>query len=132
MAASVIRSTIGRITAMARAAASTSGSVGYDSEADLVAALANSYGTATIPARGFIQIGIAKARSSSAVGEITLDTPIAKIVEALANAYRDAIAEAANTAGSWAVPHSPSSRDDDGQLLGGRLADLQAEVTTSG
>ena len=131
MAASAIKATIARIGALSRAAASTFGSVGYDSEADLVAALANSYGTATIPARGFIQIGMSKVRSSSAVGEITLDTPIAKIVETVSNAYRDAIAEAANTAGSWAAPHAAATRDE-GQLLGGRLADLQSEVVTSG
>lgn len=134
MAASAIRDVIDRLAAFARAASQSSASVGYDSEEDLVIALANSYGTDTIPARGFIQRGIAKARTSKAVGEITLDTPIPKLLEAQAGAYRDAISEAALTAGSWAQPLAPDTidRHGDGDVLGGRLAQLQIEVETRG
>ena len=128
-----IRSVIDRLNAFARGAVGASASVGYASEGDLVVALANSYGTDTIPARGFIQRGTAKARASSVSGEIGLDTPIPKLLERKAESYRAAIVEAVNTAGGWAEPLAPDTierKGGDAQPLGGRLANLQIAVNS--
>jgi len=131
-ASGAIRSVIERLGAFVREASTASASVGYDSEEDLVIALSNSYGTDTIPARGFIQRGTAKARASSVSGEISLSTPPTKLLERKAESYRAAIVEAANTADGWAAPLAPSTieRHDDETVLGGRLADLQISVSS--
>lgn len=131
-ASNSITATIDKINALAKDAKSSSALVGYPDEGTLVVALANSYGTDTIPARGFIQRGAAKARDQSV--EVGLDVPIANVLRKAAENYRAALVDAVNTAGSWAPPLDDDTleRHDDATVLGGRLSNIQVEVLTNG
>lgn len=126
-----IRDAVGKLEQLEADAAEKCGIVGYPDEHTLVVALANSYGTKTIPARGFIQRGVAKARGFTYA--VSLDTSIPDLLGKSAKRYADAIVEELRTAGSWAAPLDADTIAHDGNPTPlsppGELANLQTSVT---
>lgn len=125
---------LGQLSQLEADAASTRGSLGYQDEATLVKALSNSYGTPTIPARGFIQRGLVKARGF--IFAVALDTKIADLLTDATKRYRSAIVEEIQTAGAWATQLAEETAEREGTVTpfagAPSFANIQTEVTTSG
>lgn len=125
---------LGQLSQLEADAASKAGSLGYQDEPTLAKALSNSYGTPTIPARGFIQRGLSKARGYTF--SVALDTKIADLLTDATKRYRSAIVEEIQTAGSWATQLAEETAEREGTTtpFAGvpSFANIQTEVSNRG
>lgn len=132
VAASAIDRVITKIRTLEQAAARAGAGVGYGDDESTMIALANNYGTATIPARDFLTRGIDGARDSLGKRSLAtgLDTDVKALLDAASAEYVKQIVYAIDTAAEWAEPLAESTIEEkgDADILGGRLKNVLAEV----